>query len=198
MSGAGRNASGTVYSAHGMSNFLRLALRLLSCFLLLPCLAAGAQPQVLHRVDRVQVCPAAAGDTAPPDFSAPTCRHLPFHAVDSQQAYLWLAGTVTLPRTPQAPVAPQGLYVSGKAASTAWINGHRIGSNGQPGRDAGSEIPGQMDIVLPIPPGVLRPGANTIVLKLSGQHGLLHLDTPLHLLAVGEAASATDLLLRGY
>jgi len=77
------------------------------------------------------------------------------------------------------------LFASGKAASAAWVNGRRIGGNGEPGIDAACETPGLMDAVIPIPHGVLKAGANEIVLQLSDHHGFLRLANPLHMLAIG-------------
>lgn len=183
-----------------MHILLRVLLPVLSLFLL-PARPAAAQPQDIPwtDADRVVACPAHAGDAAPPDFSAPDCRRTTFFAVDPQGASLWLKASITLPAAALDPAAsPLGLFVSGKAASTAWVNGHRIGGNGQPGLDAAGETPGRMDAVLPLPREVLRAGANDIVLMLSGHHGFLHLDTALHGLAVGAYADPADGLLRQY
>lgn len=149
-------------------------------------------------MEQVVVCPARADDGAPPDFSAAGCRRLSFPAVDSQHAMLWLKASITLPPDMLEQTAPLGLFVSGKAASIAWVNGRRIGGNGQPGMDAGSETPGRMDAVIPIPRGVLKAGANEIELKLSGHHGFIRLANPLHALAIGTYAEPADQILRTY
>ena len=185
-----------------MSIFLRVLALLLPVLILLPIHPAAAQAREgFHQIDMAQVvvCPVHAGDIAPPDFSAPDCRITSFHAVDPQGASLWLEASIAIPRALLDPASPPpGLFVSGKAASTAWVNGRRIGGNGQPGIDAGSETPGRMDAVIPVPRDVLKAGANMIVLELSGHRGFLHLDTPMHMLAIGAYADPVDLLLRAY
>lgn len=185
-----------------MHILLRVLTLLLPFLFLLPIRPAAAQPREgFHQIDtaHVVVCPAHAGDTAPPDFSAPDCRDTPFLAVDSQGASLWVKASIAIPRAMLDRAAPPpGLFVSGKAASTAWVNGQRVGGNGRPGLDAASETPGRMDAVIPVPRDVLREGTNQIVLQLSGHHGFLHLDTPMHMLAIGAYADPVDLLLRLY
>lgn len=183
-----------------MHALLRLTSLLLALLFLLPIGPAEAQPQALHWIDmeRVVACPARAGDTARPDFSAADCRRMSFLVVDTQRSSLWLQAHIDVPPGALEQTAPLGLFVSGKAASTAWVNGRRIGGNGQPGIDAASETPGRMDAVIPIPPGVLKAGANEIVLELSGHHGFIRLANPLHLLAIGTYAEPADLILRSY
>ena len=200
VNGGRSRAGGAVYSLHGMPSILRLASLLLPVLLLLPIRPAEAQPQALQWIDmdHVVVCPARADDPAPPDFSAADCRRTSFLAVDSQHATLWLRAAITIPPATLDQADPLGLFVSGKAASIAWVNGRRIGGNGQPGIDAGSETPGRMDAVIPIPPGVLKAGANEIVLKLSGHHGFIRLANPLHMLAIGTYADPEDEILRYY
>ena len=183
-----------------MHALLRLASLLLALLFLLPIGPAEAQPQAVHGIDmeHVVVCPAQAGDTTPPDFSVADCRRTSFLVVDTQHASLWLKASIDVPGGTLEQATPLGLFVSGKAASTAWVNGREIGGNGQPGIDAASETPGRMDAVIPIPRGVLKAGANEIVLKLSGHHGFIRLANPMHLLTIGTYAEPADLILRAY
>ena len=196
-----RHGSGAGYSSNGMHALLRFTSLLFLPFLfLLPIRPAEAQPLALQWIDMAHVvtCPAKAGDTTPPDFSSADCRRTPFHAVDTQHASLWLKASIAMPPAMLEQSAPLALFVSGKAASAAWINGRRIGGNGQPGIDAGSETPGRMDAVIPIPRGALKAGANEIVLELSGHHGFIRLASPLHLLAIGVYTEPADQILRAY
>ena len=149
-------------------------------------------------VDSVVTCPAQKGDAVPPDFSGLGCRVGTFWAVDPQQTRLWLKATISVPQTMLEQSPRLGLFISGKAASTAWLNGRRIGSNGRPGFNALSETPGRMDAVIPIPPNVLRVGTNDIVLHLSAYSGFLRLHMPMHTLAIGTYADPTDQILRSY
>lgn len=149
-------------------------------------------------VDSVTTCPAQRGETVPPDFADHGCRTGNFLAVDPQHTTLWFRATITVPRSMLEQSPPLGLFVSGKAASTAWLNGRWIGGNGRPGIDPRSETPGRMDAVIPIPSGLLHEGANKIVLHLSGYSGFLRLDAPMHALMIGTYADPTDLILRSY
>jgi DNA-binding LytR/AlgR family response regulator len=183
-----------------MQPLLRLASLLLASLFLLPIRPAEAGPPAMHWIDmeHVVACPAQADDTTPPDFAAADCRRMPLLAVDPQHATLWLKASIEIPPATLDEAAPLGLFVSGKAASTAWVNGHRIGGNGRPGIDAGSETPGRMDAVIPIPRNVLKAGANEIALKLSGHRGVIRLANPLHMLAIGAYADPADQILRAY
>ena len=149
-------------------------------------------------VDSVITCPAQKGDTKPPVFSGRGCRAGSFGAVDPQHTTLWLRATVTVSSTMLDQPAPLGLFVSGKAASTAWVNGRRLGNSGRPGMDAPLETPGRMDAVIPIPRSVLHKGVNHIVLYMSGHWGFLHLTRPMHVLGIGIYADPTDQILRAY
>jgi len=158
----------------------------------------ASQPMQWVEVDSVVTCAAQKGDTTPPDFSGPGCRKASLRAVDPQHATLWLKASINIPEALLGQPVPLGLFVSGKAASTAWLNGQRIGGNGRPGTDAHSEIPGRMDAVIPLPRSVLRDGANEIVLHMSGYSGFLRLGSPMHLLGIGTYADPTDQVLRAY
>lgn len=198
VSGDQRFGCGAVYSPYGMSTFSRLTLLLCLCLLWLPFGSAAAQSMQWIDVDDVITCPAHHGDIVPPDFSALDCRAGSFWAVDPQHTTLWLKASITVPRAMLEQSAPLGVFVSGKAASTAWLNGSLIGSNGRPGFDARSEMPGRMDAVIPIPRSVLHVGTNQIVLYLSGHSGFLRLDMPMHRLAFGTFADPTEQILRSY
>lgn len=198
MSGSCRPGAGTVYSPNGMSTISRLTFLLCLCLPWLPFGSVSAQSMQWIDVDNVITCPAQEGETVPPDFAGDGCRTGSFLAVDPQHATLWLRATIAVPHSMLEQSSPLGLFVSGKAASTAWLNGRRIGSNGQPGISPRSETPGRMDAVIPIPPGLLHDGANDIVLHVSGHSGFLHLDSPMHALMIGTYADPTDQILRFY
>lgn len=181
-----------------MSSLSRLLLVLVLCLSCLPVDSVAAPSVQWIDMAAVTTCPAQTGDTAPPDFSAPGCRTSGLWAVDPQHRSLWLKAHIEVPPTLQTASAPLGLFVSGKFASSAWLNGRRIGGNGIPGMDAGSETPGRMDAVIAIPPDALRQGANDIVLLVSGHAALLHLGTPMHALGIGSYADPADPILRAY
>lgn len=181
-----------------MSSLSRLLLVLVLCLSCLPIGSAAAQSMHWVDVDAVTACPASQADTAPPDFTAPGCRSTGLWTVDPQHRSLWLKARIEVPPALLATSSPLGLFVSGKFASTAWVNGRLVGSNGIPGIDAASETPGRMDAVIAILSGTLRPGSNDIVLLVSGHAALLHLDTPMHALGIGPYADPADPILRAY
>jgi len=181
-----------------MSRIFRSWLLLFLCMPWLPVASAPAQLVQWIDVDGVITCPAQVGESAPPDFSSPACRKTSFWAIDPQHATLWLKASINVTPALLDPSAPLGLFVSGKFASTAWLNGQRIGGNGKPGTDASSETPGRMDAVIPIPHNALHVGANEIVLQASGHSGFLQLGTPMQALAIGTYADPTDKAMRAY
>ncbi|MEO6228395.1 MAG: LytTR family DNA-binding domain-containing protein [Thermomonas sp.] len=181
-----------------MSYILRLSLLLTLCLSLLPVASAAAPSMQWIDVDSVTTCPAQDGHTTPPDFLAPGCQKTSFWAIDPQHASLWLKSNINVTPVLLDQSAPLGLFVSGKFASTAWLNGRRIGGNGKPGVDASRETPGRMDAVIPIPRDVLHIGANEIVLRVSGYSGFLRLGTPMQAFAIGTYADPTDMALRAY
>lgn len=181
-----------------MSSLSRLLLVVVLGLSCLPLGSAAAQSMQWIDMDTVTACPAQRGDTTPPDFSAPGCRTTGLGSVDPQHRSLWLKARIDLPPALLTASTPPGLFVSGKFASTAWVNERRIGGNGIPGSDADSETPGRMDAVIAIPPNTLQPGGNDIVLLVSGHAALLHLDTPVHALGIGTYADPADPILRAY
>ena len=181
-----------------MSLFLRLSLFLTLCLPWLAVAPAAAQSMQWIDVDAVTSCPAANGDITPPDFSAPACQQTSFWAVDPQHATLWLKTSINVPPAPRDQQTPLGLFVSGKFASSVWLNGRRIGGNGRPGTDAGREVPGRMDAVIPIPRDALQLDRNDIILHVSGHAGFLRLAAPMHVIGIGTYADPADLILRAY
>ena len=160
-------------------------------------LIGGTADAASVRVDAktVTVCP---GGDARPDFDAPTCRSLPYWEVDPQGRQLWVRAIVPVPAERLHRDLPMGVFVSAKAATEVFLNGVRLGQNGEPAADRALEIPGRMDAVFPAPARALRSGPNEIVLRMSSHHGFLRFGWPVHCLALGEYADPTRLLLGAY
>lgn len=145
----------------------------------------------------VRVCTGVESDHPAPSLDSGSCEKMSFWEIDPQGRELWIEANVNIP--PELYEKPSlFVVISGKAASTLFLNGVRIGGNGAPGADAGAETPGQMDSTTPIPPNILKPGANTIIAHLSGHHSILFLRNPMHGLGVSAQANVTDIILRGY
>lgn len=68
------------------------------------------------------------------------------------------------------------LKLSMLAASEIYWDGVLVGTNGRPGKNRTSETPGEVDLALPIPPGLTGAGAHQLLISASNHH----LQQPLH------------------
>ena len=174
--------------------------------LLALALIAATGPSVLAQFDPggwsvedvVRICPATPGETGPPDFTALACDSRSYWLADPQGRAIWIEAELVLDTAPDPLSGPHALFLSGKMASEAYVNGARIGANGAPGADAASETPGRMDAALFLPAQLLREGSNRIVLSASGHHSLIPLAAPIHRIAVGPYGDPRRAILEGY
>jgi len=143
----------------------------------------------------VAVC--AASDTAEPvpDFSGPTCQNQNLHEVDPQNRLIWIRAIVSLPQTKGPNGEPLILYVSGKMSSRVYLNGTLVGRNCTPGKDAKSEITGQMDTTLYPPQDLFKVGGNEVVLLASSHRGILSLAHPVHAIGIAPAGLFAEQVL---
>jgi len=144
---------------------------LLTFFLLGLPVSAAAQDM------RWQACKGAAGPAGP---ALSDCRPIG-DFIDPQGRELWVRAPVSAPTDNR----PRVLYVAGVASSEAWLNGRRVGNNGQPAASAQAEIPGRYQAILPIGESAWRPGENMLVLHLSSFHGGLRFAQPMSAIVVG-------------
>jgi hypothetical protein len=133
---------------------MRILVRLL-LFCAFMGLAAPALAQPLPMT--TQVC--GPSETSP-------CRPIGAEPLDPQGRELWLTAQVNLPEH-RAPT-PLGVNVSGTAASQVYWNGTLVGSNGLPASSKALERPGDIDFHVIVPPALVRPGANTLRVHMSG------------------------------
>lgn len=173
---------------------MRLISFLFACLTAFALAPAAAQLGLLH-ARTVIVCP-AAGET-PPAFDAPDCVETTAANIDPQGRHLWVRAVIEAPPAYE-DVRPLGLFVSAKAASAAFLNGERLGTNGAPAASAAHETPGKMDAVFAIPDGLLRAGPNVVDLRLSSHHGRLAFVQPVHIIAIGPYENPTAWLLGRY
>lgn len=202
-SGARQSASGALKSANGATprwsgDILAWMTRLLTALILLVLAAAPAPAQVWSVRDAVQVCPAERGETAPPDFTSPECETTPFWAANAQHRTVWIEAVIDLQTPPDPLSGPYALFLSGKMAVEAQVNGAVIGANGVPGFNAAEETAGRMDAALFLPAQLLRAGENRVVLRASGHHSLIALGGPTHRIAIGPYADPRRTILAGY
>ncbi len=160
--------------------------------------AAPAPAQVWSVRDDVRVCPAEPGETAPADFAAHPCETTPFWTASAQNRTIWIEALIDLEIAPDPLSGPYALFLSGKMAAEAQVNGAAIGANGLPGFNAAEEAAGLMDAALFLPAQILRAGENRVVLKASGHHSLIKLAAPTHRIAIGPYADPRRRILAGY
>lgn len=102
---------------------------------------------------------------------------------------------LTAPRTllvrnvavaPEAVGGPRPLMVRviALASSEIYWNGNRIGRNGLPASTAAGERPGRFIASFPVPPELVRPGANRVSARLSAHHLWLPVRRPVHVFEV--------------
>ena len=132
------------------------------------------------------------------DFTAPDCSEARLAELDPQGREIWVSAEFDWDPSSWPRDRPIGLFISGKASSTAWLNGHELGSNGRPGPDRASEMPGRMDAVIYVPREHLRAGNNRLVLHMSAQHGFLQLGWPIHAVGFGRYQPPGTLITSAY
>ncbi|RZJ32136.1 MAG: response regulator transcription factor [Brevundimonas sp.] len=117
-----------------------------------------------------QTCRGEPGAAAP----VLTDCHPVIGVVDPQGRELWLRSAVDRP----AGREPVAFYVVGVASSEVWLNGERLGANGQPGASAATEVAGRYQVSFPIRDSLWRATDNVVVVRMSSFHGSVRLDAP--------------------
>ncbi|MCP3137599.1 sensor histidine kinase [Pyxidicoccus xibeiensis] len=99
----------------------------------------------------------------------------------------WLRLRVDVP--PRAPDAPTpALALSLLGSWEAWWDGAPLGRNGRVGRTPAEELPGIVDVLLPLPPEHATPGPHLLVIRGSAHHRGFQPVGTLYQLRVGEAS----------
>lgn len=142
--------------------------RLLFIAILLTALPKAALAQ--DQGQAWQACRGALGVAGP---ALHDCRPVG-DVIDPQGRELWLRSVVQRP-SGDDPVA---LYVVGAVSSEAWLNGQKLGANGQPGSSALEEAPGRYEASFPVPERMWRLTDNLVVVHMSAFHGVVRLDNP--------------------
>lgn len=163
--------------------------------ILLGCFAwVLSQPRALPQLQQLTIhawCDAEQVQRLPSDFSATGCQPQATQQADPQGKLLWLELPFELPA--DATDQPLALFIFAKASSAVYLNGQLVGQNGQPGV-AASEIPGQMDSRIYLPPTKLRTGSNQLVLLMSAQQGWFKLAQPIHFIGIGPYGDVSSYL----
>lgn len=151
-----------------------------------------SQPRALPQLQQLNIvawCDARQFSQLPTDFSAAACQQATT-TPDPQGQFLWLQLPFVLPlQAATEPAQPLALFIYARAASAVYLNGQLIGQNGRPGASA-EEEPGLMDSRFYLPPTLLKPGQNQLVLQMSAQHGWLKLAQPIHFIGIGPYTDA--------
>ncbi len=158
---------------------------------------AQAQPGVHVDTASARVCP-VDDPVRMPDFSGPECETMPLWSVDPQGRHLWVQARLVLRAENLDGPGPFGLQVLAKASGEAWLNGTYLGANGRPADTRNAEIPGRMDSVIYVPRAVAQEGENTVVLRLSAQHGFIRLTAPIHRIAFGPYRDPSQRMILAY
>ncbi|PLY40901.1 hypothetical protein CSZ94_18600 [Janthinobacterium sp. ROICE36] len=154
-----------------MPSFFRCLLRYcLACCLALPPFAMGMDRLSLDEGWR------ACGTTS----AAPAAA---LHQLLQAGQLLCVERDVTLAATPPST---QLMVLSALAASELWLDGDRIGSNGQPARQASGERPGDIDFAIHLTPQQLAMGTHHLRLLLSTQQVPARLPSPFYALYLVE------------
>ncbi len=168
--------------------------------LLMLCCAPNVQAQDYAPLlmDNIIACEGKALSDMPSSFDGPECTRVNGHFASTFGRLVWLKGTVRVSEGLLNGRGPLGLYISAKASSAIWLNGHKVGMNGVPAASPEDEVPGKMDAVMPLDRAVVHAGDNEIIIALSDQHGFIPLVAPVHFIAIAPFLHVTDDILRGY
>lgn len=172
-----------------------LLLRL--CFVF--CLYSGfgfSQTLVSINLDLVIICPITSPSNEMPSFREPECKTTDARKIDPQNRALWIKTLINIPEGMQKDKQPHSVYISGKAASTVYFNGHYIGSNGSPNAIPSLEEVGKIDAMFYVPANLIKPNKNEIIMKMSSHHGFLTLSNPLNFIGFGIYAEPTYFIHR--
>lgn len=137
-------------------------------------------------------------DLTEADFSDDECETIKIRSIDPEKRLLWVKINFNIDAEMKKTNQPMGLFISGKASSTAYLNGQLIGSNGKPALLKANEIVGLMDTVLPLDKALLQESENKLIVLLSAHHGFLDLGSPIHRISLGRYQNPTDSILRHY
>lgn len=144
----------------------------------------ASQPMLPFSYDKkVTVCPQSVSHSKPPSFNEPNCYITTLSQVNPQNKAIWML--LAFERASMAQLSPPfGLYLMGKTTSEVYLNGVKVGSNGQPGIDKTEQV-GKMDVAFYLPDSLIQQ-QNLLVLNLSAQHSLVTLEYPIHFVGLAQ------------
>lgn len=186
--------SGPVFSVSGSGiplicgkvSTMRIAIFVLLFAFFVPVTALTDEAVPRWISSEVTVCPVTQSLEVMPSFTEPGCTTQHYAGLDPQGRVIWVRGSISLDEGFLQNAKPKGLYLSGKAASRAFVNNTPVGENGMPGLGRVAEVPGMMDDVIYLPRDLLRAGANDVTLLMSSHHGYVALSRPIHVIAIAD------------
>lgn len=155
-----------------------------------PAMGQGAGTTPID-TENVTICPASAGSSTIPDFTAGDCEQTNRYRIDAQGTMIWARANLTLDSKTGPNGEPLALFVSAKMSSRVYLNGTFVGENGSPSADTGSEVAGLMDAVLYPPQDLFRVGDNEVIILASSHRGLLQLSSPTHFIGAAPSGNRT-------
>lgn len=167
------------------------------CFIL--CLYTGesfSQSLVSINLDTVIICPISSASNEIPSFREAECETKSAGRIDPQNTALWVKATVNIPDDMLKDKQPHSVYISGKAASKIYFNGHYLGSNGSPNAIPNLEQVGKIDAMFYVPANLIEHNTNEIIVKMSSHHGFLTLYSPLNFIGFGTYSDPTYFIHR--
>lgn len=139
----------------------------------------------------VIICPGNIETTPLPDFNDNRCHSPTLDQLNPQNKELWVQISFARPSQLDQIDKPYGLFIFAKASSIVYLNGHKLGQNGQPAHDKREQV-GKMDTVFYLPASLLKQDNNELVLHLSAHHSLIELKHPIHFIGIGHYARPQD------
>lgn len=111
---------------------------------------------------------------------------------------VWVRQTVTRDRPMTSAEPPLTVHIVALASSDVYWNGRLIGRNGRPAADRAHEVPGRFVFSVIVPAELVRPGDNTLDLRLSSHHLQTPVLFPLQVVHVGPYGDPLAATLRDY
>ncbi|QDZ08489.1 LytTR family transcriptional regulator [Sphingomonas panacisoli] len=151
-----------------------------------PAVAADAAPAM--RQGPIQVC-AADGSH---------CRETALWNIRPVSDELILSQQIIVDSGALPPLRPPTLWIAATASSEVRWNGVPIGSNGTPAMDRAGEVPGNYVASVAIPPALIRPGVNSLSIRMSFHHLWLPVHSPVRLVYLDPSGAGDNPQLRAY
>ncbi|MBQ4852844.1 LytTR family DNA-binding domain-containing protein [Pseudoalteromonas sp. MMG012] len=167
------------------------------CFILFLYSGFGfSQSLVSINLDSVIICPIVTSSDVMPNFNEPECKTKHARQIDPQNTALWVKATINVPNHMEKDTQPKSVYISGKASSKVYFNGHYLGSNGSPNVIPNLEQVGKIDAMFYVPAKLVKPNTNELIVKMSSHHGFLTLSAPLNFIGFGIYSDPTYFIHR--